>query len=71
MKRTFGLCPSFGLRPNSWAKPERGAKPQVHLSMTARQSLASHPAAKPVTPQFNSDDTYSGGEAVPETLKQP
>ena len=46
--KSSGLCPKFGLGQNGGAQPEPGAEPIHRSKLTARQSRASHPAAKPV-----------------------
>jgi hypothetical protein len=44
----LGLRPSFGLCPQALGqRPNQGRSPIAFLTLTARHSLASHPAAKP------------------------
>ena len=48
MKFNGGLCPWFGLCPNVMGqRPYDGHSPIIFHAVTARHSLASHPAAEP------------------------
>src|ERR1043166_6039542 len=47
IKKKNGLGPSYGLWPKRRASPNEGHSPALKSVLMARQSLATHPAAKP------------------------
>src|SRR6185369_2794603 len=75
-----GLCPAGNLRAwpskSSGQRPYRGHSPTFNRAPTARQSLASHRAAKPIiarpiTSGGRTVVSHIGGEAATPALRKP